>query len=125
MDMRRKGYFAQLQVSGIANPINFEGSILEIHQASLQTLQQLTARKDSGGHKKIQLLIDTVPFGADKAEADLLRVNELSRELEVPPDDMAPQPNESQDAYCARLQADHLPQATIEMLIDAYFGVPE
>ena len=36
MDMRRKGYFAQLQVSGIANPINFEGSILEIHQASLQ-----------------------------------------------------------------------------------------
>ena len=125
MDLRRNSYYGQLQISGVADPINFEGSILEIHQASLQALQRLTARKDSTGHKKIALLIDVIPFSGSKAESDLLMANELAREIDVPPDDMAPLPNESQDDYCKRLQADELPQGTIQVLIDAYFGVPE
>jgi hypothetical protein len=75
MDLRSDSYYAQLKLSGVAEPIGLSGSIMSITGAALQHLTQLSPRKVNSA-KTITLMISDSPI-TSQALADNSLMNEV------------------------------------------------
>lgn len=79
MDLKATHWYGQLQISGVASPVNFE--ISSLTQLSGQMLAALIPHqaKKSGDRKLITFLMSDVPFGDDKDKRE--KENQI-REIE-------------------------------------------
>ena len=70
MDVREKGWFGQLTVSGKSAPINDSGSIMELQAKFTRELMTLNPRELKNG-KAVTIQFAQQPFSELKAEDDL------------------------------------------------------
>jgi hypothetical protein len=76
MDIRAKQWHSQLQITGVATPINRTGSLLSILSESIKDLQESTGRAASSGSREIILRLNVTPYGQEKhtdAQDDKIR----------------------------------------------------
>lgn len=128
MDIRESKWYAQLAVSGIGAPHNFEGSILSISGDMNRALQQLSPRKLASGEIEISLRIRSIPFGADKETDSLLaKAAEVEARIAEPSDleEGNPLPGESFEQYYDRLIAQGHTPASANWFACDWFDKPQ
>lgn len=102
MDVRKQGYFGQMQISGVAKPINDEGSIIGMVSQFLRDLQELNPRNLKDG-KEIIIILRDRPLQAMKSESQLQRVNEVEAQIEIAETPIEPYPGETYHNFIDRL----------------------
>lgn len=125
MDTRRNQWYAQLQFSGVAAPVNLEGSLMRIQADALRAMAEANPRLLVNG-KGMILLFSDKPFGVTKAESNASTALELERLIDEPEtsedeDEHAPREGESQEDYVARMHRLYVNQALIELMVEKHY----
>lgn len=99
MDISNAKLFGQIQVSGIGEPTNIEGTVQGIVRQFVIHLNQATPRKLSSGRKEITLMISDQPFTNTKAESEQARLNEVVSGIDFSNSIRGPLPSESFEEF--------------------------
>ncbi len=124
MDVRKTGYFGQMQISGVAKPINDEGSIIGMVSQFLRDLQELNPRSLKDG-KEIIIILRDRPLQAVKSESQLQRVNEVEAQLDLSTitDEIVPGNNESYFEFIKRLENSGLDNQSAIYIANDWYGI--
>jgi hypothetical protein len=126
MDTRDNKWFSQLQIPGVAKPVNRNGSIMSIVGETLKDLMAANPRGLKDGECEIILRFGRVPFGDEKASNTIADIaadiwNQLG-DIPVTPD---PSPDETAEQYYNRLMATGISPMSAAMQTADWFDLPE
>lgn len=113
MDIRNRDFHFQLQVNGVAQPINLHGSVTRSFSEALHRLIGLASKPNADG-LRFTLICGDRPFGEVKAEdsPQTKLLAELNRSLDANPtaqqqlSESQPRASESFEEFFARLRTD-------------------
>lgn len=123
MDVRNQGWYGQLQISGIAKPINAEGSPLSILNGFITDLLQSTPRSLAEG-KEIIIRISDRRIASTKTESSLTRVLEVEAGIDSV-DEIKPNEYETYENFVTRLiHEEQLSESAALYIASDWFKVP-
>lgn len=124
MDIKNTDWFGQLQMTGIAKPVNNQGSVLSMVGEFLVQLRTLNPREMAEG-KTIVMTFSTIPIGQDKAKNDKLALVSAVTESLVESNDLTPLAAEPIESFIKRLMiSGHTPTSARFIAAD-WYGVED
>lgn len=122
MDIRRAGYFGQVQISGAKNTEIRKGSIMGIIAESLKDIAASRSRPNADGESEIIIRIRNRPFDTSKEGVLLLgKVEEVDALLANESAD-TPLEGETFEEFYHRLLDSDYPKASAEYIAAQWFG---
>lgn len=126
MDNRDNKWFSQLQIPGVAKPINRKGSIISIVAETIKDLTEANPRGLKDGECEIVLRFALTPFGDEKVTNTIgdiaARLNSQVDESQVI---QGPESGETYEQYVERLMERGLNEYTALWMAADWFDMPE
>lgn len=123
MDMQTEKWFSQIQLSGVGQPINTQGSLSQIIGVFLKTLKSTRPRKLADGIE-IKLLIRETPFpdSKDNSTSILDLAIQLESQLDLSNETTGPNPDETFEEFLSRLISTGMIPSAAEMIACDWFN---
>lgn len=121
MDVRKPGWYGQLAISGVATPMNHEGSLVSIIAECVKDLHQTNPRVLADGQKEIVIRFRSQPYPSTKLESDIERSLEIVADLDLSNESGGPRPDENLIRYRGRLCQEGTPYDTADMIARLWF----
>lgn len=125
MNLTEPEWIGQMRVTGIAKPIESDGSFNQIVREFMLQLTSMNPRENSDG-KEINITLRTKPFAEDKQSRDRQQlVREVESQIE-PIDEMAgPIEGETFEQFYDRLITSGRSPATAQFVAADWFNMPQ
>lgn len=127
MDIKRDDWFGQMKMSGVAKPVDGQGSILAMVGEFLTQLRTLNPRDLADG-KQITITFSTNPIGGNKLQDQRQQlVHEVTESLALSKShvDDGPAADESIDSFVNRLIASGHSSASARFIACDWYGIED